>query len=261
VQRTQVKIAILALMLTASAASWAAPAAVSGIVRDAQGVAQMGALVQVLAGNSSLVGTALTDLHGRYLIANIVPGKYEIRASAALFVPSMRGNLQLRPGARAVVNLTLNAMFDAATWLPAERRKADEPSDDWKWTLRSAANRPILRIFDENGDVVVMSSSAAEYARPADKARASVSSGDGGFGTGGIHNVFEMDRAMPDGSDVQLRADLGASTGPYMRAPSTSMQAGYQRRLGFAGAGRTVVSYQSHPEMVGTGGAAGDTAG
>jgi hypothetical protein len=257
VQRTQVKIAILAMMLTASAAGWAAPAAVSGVVRDAQGVVQMGALIQVLGSDSALVATALTDLHGHYLIANLVPGKYEVRASAALFVPTMRGNLQLKPGVRAVVNLTLNAMFDAAAWLPAERRKADEPSDDWKWTLRSAANRPILRIFDDDGDLVVMSTSAAEHVRPADKARASVSSGDGGFGTGGIHNVFEMDRSMQDGSDVQLRADLGASTGPYLRAPSTSMQAGYQRRLGFAGAGRTVMSYQSHPEMVGTGGVQG----
>jgi hypothetical protein len=178
VQRTQVKIAILAMMLTASAAGWAAPAAVSGVVRDAQGVVQMGALIQVLGSDSALVATALTDLHGHYLIANLVPGKYEVRASAALFVPTMRGNLQLKPGVRAVVNLTLNAMFDAAAWLPAERRKADEPSDDWKWTLRSAANRPILRIFDDDGDLVVMSTSAAEHVRPADKARASVSSGD-----------------------------------------------------------------------------------
>ncbi len=96
----------------------------------------MGALVQVLAQNSVMVGTAFTDLHGRYLIANLVPGKYEVRATAALFVPALRGNLQLRPGAQAVVNLTLNALFDTASWLPAERRKADEPSDDWKWTLR-----------------------------------------------------------------------------------------------------------------------------
>jgi hypothetical protein len=257
VQRTQVKIAILTLMLTASVAGWGAPAAVSGVVRDTQGVVQMGALVQVLGADSALVGTALTDLHGRYLIANLLPGKYEVRASAALFVPTMRGNLQLKPGVRAVVNLTLNAMFDPAVWLPAERRKADEPSDDWKWTLRSSTNRPILRIFDDNGDLVVMSSSAAEHVRPPDKARASVSSGDGGFGTGGIHNVFEMDRSMPDGSDIQLRADLGATTGPYLRAPSTSLQAGYQRRLGFAGAGRTVMSYQSHPEMVSSGGVQG----
>jgi len=256
VQHTRVKIAILTLMLTTSAA-WAAPAAVSGVVRDAQGIVQMGALVQVMGSDSSLVGSALTDLHGRYLIANLLPGKYEVRATAALFVPALHGNLQLRSGARAVVNLTMNAMFDAAAWLPAERRKADEPSDDWKWTLRSSANRPILRIFDENGDVVVMSSSAAEHVRPVDKARASVSSGDGEFGGGGVHHVFEMNRAMPDGSDVQLRADMGTRTAPALGIPSTSMQAGYQRRFGFAGAGRTVMSYQSHPEMVGTGGVAG----
>lgn len=256
-QRNQVKIAILGLFI-ATIPGWAAtPAAVSGVVRDSQGVVQMGALVQVLNANSSLVGTAFTDLHGHYLIANLIPGKYEVRASAALFVPTLKGNLQLRPGARAVVNLTMNAIFDAASWLPAERRKADEPADDWKWTMRSSANRPILRVFDENGDMVMVSSSAAEHTRMPDKARASVTSGDGGFGAGGIHNVFQMDRSLPDGSDVRLRADVGAATGPYLRAPSTSMSAGYQRKLGFAGAGRMVMSYQSHPEMMSAGGAVG----
>lgn len=244
--------------MTVSLRGWAAaPAAVSGVVRDGQGVAQMGALVQVMGPNAALVGTAFTDLHGRYLIANLIPGRYQVRASAALFVPAMHGNLQLTPGTRAVVNLTMNAIFDAAAWLPAERRKADEPKDDWTWTLRSVANKPILRVFDEDGNEVIMSSSATERKKPADKARAGVQSGDGGFGTGGIHNVFQMDRSMPDGSDVEVRADLGAQTGPYLKAPSTSLQAGYQRRLGFTGAGRLVTSYQSHPEMIGTGGTRG----
>lgn len=246
------------MVLAISLRGWAAvPAAVSGVVRDAQGVVQMGALVQVVGADSSILGTAFTDLHGRYLIANLLPGRYDVRASAAMFVPAMRGNLQLRPGARAVVNLTMNAIFDAASWIPAERRKADEPKDDWTWTLRSVANKPILRVFDENGDVVMASSSAAEQSRTSDKARASVSSGDGAFGAGGIHNVFQIDRSMPDGSDIQVRADLGARTGPYLQAPSTSLQAGYQRKLGFSGAGRLVTSYQSHPEMVGTGGTTG----
>jgi len=260
------KIAILAvIVLTGSLRGWAAPpAAVSGVVRDAQGVVQMGALVQVMGANSALMGTAFTDLHGRYLIANLLPGKYEVRASAAMFVPTMRGNLHLRPGARTVVNLTMNAIFDAAAWLPAERRKADEPKDDWTWTLRSVANKPILRavdsdnsITDENGDVVMVSSSARDQVKPADRARAGVSSGDGGFGSGGVHHQLQVNRAMPDGSDIELRADLGTQTGPGLKTPSTSLQAGYQRRLGFAGAGRLVTSYQSHPEMVGTGGAAG----
>jgi len=245
-------------MLTGCLSGWAAPpAAVSGVVRDGQGVVQMGALIQVLGADSSVLGTAFTDLRGRYLITNLLPGKYELRASAALLVSVQHSNLQLRPGARAVVNLTMNAIFDAASWLPTERRKADEPKDDWTWTLRSVTNKPLLRVFDDNGDVVLVSSSAVEQTKPRDKARAGVSSGDGGYGNGGIHNILQVDRAMPDGSDVQVRADMGAPMGPYLRAPSISLQAGYERRLGFGGAARLVTSYQSHPEMVGSGGTAG----
>ena len=128
-QRPQVKIALLPLMLllAATSAAMGQGAAVSGVVRDAQGVAQLGALVQVVAADSAMAGTAFTDLHGRYFIAHLLPGQYEVRASAALFVPAMRGNLQLRSGAQAVVNLTLSTLFESTAWLPAERRKADEP--------------------------------------------------------------------------------------------------------------------------------------
>lgn len=155
-QRPQVKIGLLtiALLMMAAPMGFAAEppgATISGIVRDAQGVVQMGAMVQVMSGGSGTTGATFTDLHGRYVIDHLIPGKYQIKASAALFVPAMRANLQLRSGARAVVDLTLNTLFDTAAWLPAERRKADEPSDDWKWTLSSATNRPILR-WDEEGD-------------------------------------------------------------------------------------------------------------
>src|SRR5215469_283510 len=218
-------------MLTAASSGWAAGpvAAVTGVVRDSQGVAQMGALVQVLANDSVMVGTALTDLHGRYLITNLSPGKYEVRASAALYAPAQRANLQLHYGTRAVVNLTLNALFDPASWLPAERRKADEPTDDWTWTLRSAVNRPVLRMVDDDGTMVLVSSSATETVRPVDHARAAMMTGDGGFGTGGVHNVFLMDRALPDGSDATFRADVASATGSLARVPATEVQAGYQR--------------------------------
>ena len=212
----------------------------------------MGALVQVLA-NDSMVGTAFTDLHGRYLIGHLVPGKYDVKASAALFIPSTRGNLQLRPGARAVVNLTLNTLFETAAWLPAERRKADEPADDWKWTLRSAANRPILRLV-EDGDSVMISSSLTEQPnKPVERARGAVTAGDGGFGSNGLHNVFTLNRVLDDGANVILRADYGSTGRPFTGGPSTEIATGYERQLGFAGAARTLVSYQSHPEMVGSG--------
>ena len=259
VQRPQVKIAFVSLLLLTVAVRVAVSqgAAVSGVVRDAQGVAQLGALVQVVAENSAVLGTAFTDLHGRYLIPHLVPGRYEVRASAALFVPAMRDNLQLRAGAQAIVNLTLNTLFESATWIPAERRKADEPSDDWKWTMRSAANRPILRLA-EDGDVILVSSSVTE--RPSkhnDRARAEMTAGDGGFGSSGVHNVFVLDRTLDDGSGLVLHADFGQQPGGTGIRPSTEVATGFESRLGFAGAGRAVVSYQSHPELVSSGGTPG----
>jgi hypothetical protein len=259
VQRPQVKIVFVSLMLLTAAVRVAIgqSAAVSGVVRDAQGVAQLGALVQVLTDDSAILGTAFTDLHGRYLIPHLLPGKYQVRASAALFVPAMRDNLQLRTGARAVVNLTLNTLYESATWIPAERRKADEPSDDWKWTMRSAANRPILRMT-EDGDVIMVSSSVTESpSRRSDRARAEMTAGDGGFGSSGVHNVFVFDRTLDDGAGLRLHADVGKQPGPTAIGPSTEVAAGYETRLGLGGAGRAVVSYQSHPELLSSGGTPG----
>jgi Carboxypeptidase regulatory-like domain len=259
VQRPQVKIVLVSIVLLAAGmrVATAQSAAVSGVVRDAQGVAQLGALVQVIAEDSAILGTAFTDLHGRYLIPHLIPGKYEVRASAALFVPAMRNNLQLRAGAQAVVNLTLSTLLESATWIPAERRKADEPSDDWTWTLRSAANRPILKLA-EDGDVIMVSSSATESpSKRSDRARAEMTAGDGGFGSSGLHNVFVLDRTLDDAAGLRLYADIGKQPGPTAIGPSTEIAAGFETRPRFGGSGRAVVSYQSHPELLSSGGTPG----
>jgi hypothetical protein len=259
VQRPQVKIAFISTVLLLAAVRVAAAqgAAVSGVVRDAQGVGQLGALVQVIAEDSAVLGTAFTDLHGRYLIPHLHPGKYEVKASAALFVPAMRSNLQLRAGAQAVVNLTLNTLFESATWIPAERRKADEPSDDWTWTLRSAANRPILKLA-EDGDVILVSSSATESpSKRSDRVRTEMTAGDGGFGSSGVHTVFVLDRTLDDGAGLRLHADIGKQPGPSAIGPSTEIAAGFETRPKFGGSGRAVLSYQSHPELMSSGGTPG----
>jgi hypothetical protein len=238
----------LLLSLASGVCSAASTAAVSGVVHDTQGVAQMGARVQVLTAGSVSVATAFTDIYGRYRIANLVPGKYQVRATAALFVPAMRNNLQLSTGMRATVNLTLNMLSDPTAWLPAERRKPDEPGDDWTWTLRSGANRPILRILDD-GEVVMVSSAEKGSRKSPIKVRESAMSGDGGFGGGGVHNVVEVDRAARNGSDVMLRGNVGTVGVASGLAPATEVDAGYERSS-FAGATRMAVSYASHPEMM-----------
>ena len=259
VQRTQVKIAFLAVIVAVAATCRAAgsSAAVSGVVRDAQGVAEMGALVQVLAQNSVMVGTAFTDLHGRYLISNLIPGKYEVRATAALFVPALRGNLQLRPGAQAVVEPDAERAVRYGCMVArraAQGGRAEAMTGSGRCgRLPTGLSCGWLKMARSSWS----SSSATEAVNPWKRTRASVTSGDGGFGNGGVHNVLSMDRVMDDGGRYDLRADIGAPAGPFIRGPSMELAAGYQRRLGFAGAARTVVSYQSHPEMVGSGGASG----
>jgi hypothetical protein len=141
------------------------------------------------------------------------------------------------------------------------RRKADEPGDDWTWTLRSAANRPILRMMGD-GEVVLASPDAREGSHGAPiQARASMMSGDGGFGAGGVHGVVMLDRAGNDGSDGMMRADVAANGTAYGQAPATELDAGYERRGMLAGGSRLVVSYASHPEMMSAGGAGGETMG
>lgn len=227
-------------------------AVLSGVVRDARGVAQMGALVQVLAAGSIQVATAFTDQHGRYQITSLRPGHYLVRASATLFVPATRTDLRLVSGASAVVNLTMSALFDTAAWLPAQRRRADEPDDDWKWTLRSSAARPVLRIV-EDGQTVEISSSATQDQKIPTRARATVASGDGGFGGGGLHNILAVHRAMDTGGDMMMRADVSNTRVPSAYGPAAEFDAGYERKTILGGAQRTIVSYSAHPELMASG--------
>jgi Carboxypeptidase regulatory-like domain len=247
------KIVLVWMLTSASAVCLAVPtAAVYGVVRDAQGIGQLGATVEVLAKGSVPIASAITDLYGHYRISGVAPGRYQVRATAALYMPATRMGLQLQMGTRAIVNLTLNSLSGTAAWIPAERRTADEPNDDWKWTLRSTANRPVLRLLDD-GQLVAVSSSGTDAIKTSSQARLSMLSGDGEFGGGGVHTVITVDRVLVDGADVIFRSDIAAARTPFGAGPSTELEAGYERKVGFGDTSRVVVSYQTHPELIGGG--------
>ena len=245
---------VLAMLLGTQWACAAGPgAAVSGVVRDVSGAVQMGALVQVLAGDSSTVGMAFTDVRGRYAIGNLSAGRYLVRASQSLYVPVTRTDVQLHTGAKAVVNLTMAALFDTAAWLPATRRSADEPADDWRWTLRSSANRPILRVVD-GGLRIEVSAETPGRTGAATDVREWVGGRTGSFGEGGTHSVLAIHHALAgERGDGMLWADAASS--PY--GTSQRLEAGFEDHAGADGAARTVLSYQSRPELSGAGEAGG----
>ncbi len=91
-----------------------------------------------------------TDENGFYSASGLLPGVYSVKAYSPSFLPALRERVGLRPGSSVMVNLKLSGLFEAIQ-LPALRGPADD--DDWKWVLRSASNRPILRML-EDGSVV-----------------------------------------------------------------------------------------------------------
>lgn len=230
-------------------------AAVSGVVRDSHGTPQMGALIELLTADAGTVASTFTDDHGRYILPSILPGRYQLRATAAFLVPVTRGNLRLQAGAQAIINLTMTTLFEAANWLPAQSRRPDEPADDWKWTLRSTASRPLLRLVDPS-DGTEISTSESSRRRSVSQARVTVTNGDGAFAEGGLHQVFMMDRSLEDGDGAVLRADVGGANTAGVQGVSADVSAGYERRTQF-GSTRMVSEVETHPEIAAAGGVTG----
>ncbi len=221
----------------------------TGVVRDTRGAPQAGALVELLRPDFTVISQVFTDDHGRYRIDTILPGIYEVKASGALFLPTLRENLRVIGGTKLVVNLTLDTLYEAFRWLPAKPRQADEPKDDWTWTLRLSANRPLLRLL-EDGPLVVVTN--GDGSAPELKARVTVRGGENGFGDGGLHNDFEMERAPDEGRAMIFRADLSQAEDPALNAV-----AGYEQQLAPGRTFRTVAAVVSRPDVAGGPGSQG----
>src|ERR1035441_9361126 len=195
----------------------AASASVSGLVRDSAGVPQIGAEVQLLRSDQSVVTSVYTDSAGRFAIAALVPGRYALKAMGPYFLPSLRENVRVQ-GA-VVVNLTLNTLYEVIQWLPAQPRAGDTQRDDWAWTLRSAANRPLLRWL-QDGPLVVVSDGSGT--RPKLKARLMATGQAGTFGESGERFSAAVEDTPSNSQELLARVDF---------APGTD--AGLESMLGF----------------------------
>ena len=218
------------------------PTTISGVVRDSRGTPQLGAMVQLMAADSTVVAQVYTNLRGSFAFEHILPGVYQVKATGDSFLPTLRENLRVRANSKTVVNLTLNTLFEAIQWLPVEPRSPEEPSDDWKWTLRSSSNRPLLR-FLEDGPLVVVTGENAQSA-PQLEARVLVTGSSRDFAQSGPHNAFEIERSSANGGHLILRANLG----PQLPDGSDYVAA-YQQQLGPNREIRTAVAFEQTPQI------------
>jgi hypothetical protein len=132
----------------------------------------------------------------------------------------LRERVGLRPGSNINVNVTLNTLLGAIQLGPLRTLPDD---DDWKWTLRSVANRPILRVFDDPNFPVEKQNH---------ELRGSLSflagSAAGGYGSGSdVSTGFTLERSIFSAGRVGLSGNVGYGVG----LPAAVLRASYSHRL------------------------------
>jgi hypothetical protein len=213
---------ILALGLAIPVTAAEKPAAISGYVRSAEGAPQMGAMVEVL-GSAVHTLKVFTDANGFYSASGLIPGVYNVRVSALSFLPALREGVGLRAGASAVVNITLNTLFESFQIAPA-RGPGDD--DDWKWVLRSASNRPILRVVNPDPSVVA-SAEKDNHDLTGTLSFLAGSASDGFGSTSDMSTGFSLEKSIFSSGTVGLRGNVGYGSGE----PTAVVRASYTHKM------------------------------
>ncbi len=224
--KLEYKLGTLAVMVGLVLPVWAGDrsAVISGYVRSLAGVPQMGAAVEVLGAAVPGGQKVFTDENGFYSARGLLPGIYSIKVSAPSFLPALRERIGLRSGGSAVVNVTLNTLFEAIQLGPM-RGPADD--DDWKWVLRSVSNRPILRVLADGSQAM-----ASEGGEDVHDLKGSVSfvagSPSEGFGsTSDMSTGFSLEKSIFTTGTVALLGNVGYGDG----SPTAVLRASYRHKL------------------------------
>ncbi len=239
------QLAGFALLISLSAVpACAASGSVTGVVRNSAGVPQIGAQVELLRPDLSVVTSAYTNSEGRFTIASIFPGRYALKAIDESFLPSLRENVRVR-GGRTVVNLTLNTLYEVIQWLPAQPRAANARSDDWEWTLRSAANKPLLRWLKDGPLVVVREGPGGT---PKLRARLMATGQAGTFGESGQRFSATVEDTPANSRELLARVDFDPATNAGMES-----MLGFRQDLGYVGSVQSVAAVAIQPQIEGAG--------
>ena len=219
---------VLSLGLALPAVAASRSGSISGYVRSAGGVPQMGAAVEV-AGAAVRSLKVFTDENGFFSAGGLLPGIYDVKVSAPSFLPSFKERVGLRAGSAAVVNVTLNSLFETLQLTPA-RLPADE--EDWKWVLRSSENRPILRILQDDPALAASRNGDGLHGRESHELKGTLSflagSQSNGFGsTSDMMTGFSVERSMLTTGTLALLGNVAYNSG----SPNAAIRASYSHHF------------------------------
>jgi hypothetical protein len=220
------KLGFVALLFGLALPAWCADrplATISGFVRNSTGAPQMGVAVEFLSSAAHSL-TVFTDENGFYTAAGLLPGMYSVRASALSFLPTLREGIGLRAGTTIRLNLTLNTLFEAIRTGPIS---GPQQEDDWRWVLRSAANRPILRIFDDKNTPLAAEGEGNSHDLKGAVSFVAGSSAEGFGSDSDMSTGFSLERSLFSSDTVGLQGNIGYGTA----TPASVVRASFSHKM------------------------------
>lgn len=190
-------VSLLAVMPARAAGPVRITGQLQGLVNDAAGRPQPGAVIVLLNQQGRFLQRSATDAMGNFGFADLIPDLYSIQVSFASFVPAIRERIQVKAGMRSLLSVNLSRVFSSIQLVATTPVPAGLMSDSWKWTVRGDnAMRPVLRLLPSDP-------AATQYPSATAEARGPMFSDSRGF-----FKISASDGAPVDGDS---QADLGTS--------------------------------------------------
>lgn len=229
----------LSCLAAPSLASAATPVvlsgAITGVVSDNLGIPQMGATVLLFNKQDRVLSTIHTNANGEFKFAGLFPEFYSIKVSLATFLPAFKQNIQVQPGMRSVLHVSLSTLLSTIQLTyPTALESGSIMSDDWKWVLRSAsATRPVLRLVEPAPDG---RSRTGERAAVFSDTRGmlKVSAGEGSIATGianeaDVGTAFALATSLYGNNLLQVSGNLGY--GSQTGVPAAAFRTSFSRNI------------------------------
>lgn len=187
--------------------------ALTGSVHDNGGIPQMGAVVQLFNKYDKPIERALTNSAGEFGFQALLPDIYSIRVTLSSFMPALKRNIAVQPGATSVLAINLASMLSSVELVYSSPNSGALMSEDWKWVLRSSmSTRPVLRLLDLNGVSSSSSSSGSFFSDTRGVIRVA-STGEGSpFSTANqpdLGTTFALATSLFGGSHLQVAGNIG----------------------------------------------------
>ncbi len=214
----------------------------SGLVSDAAGRPQAGAIVQLFNRQDRLLQRAATDSNGNFSFDDLLPDLYSVRITFASFFPAARDRISVKPGMRSLLEVNLTHVFSSIELVATTPAPNGLMSDSWKWTLRADNSlRPILRLMpqirnatarDPGSQMAGAGEKCAVFSDSRGLLRISAADGAqtvGDYGQADLGTQFAFATSVYGDNRLAVTGNVGYA--PMTGAPAAAIRTTYKRKL------------------------------